>query len=118
MSECTCEYSLFKLLVSLFFPVPCVPADVEVKVNCSTSQAVVSWSASTGALSYKVVAENTQNDRTFCETAELTCTLTNLTCGYLYSVQVVAEGETCSSLPSQDVEFSPGRTKGYTSVLK
>uniref|UniRef100_A0A3B3BWR1 Fibronectin type-III domain-containing protein n=1 Tax=Oryzias melastigma TaxID=30732 RepID=A0A3B3BWR1_ORYME len=87
--------------------VPCVPADVEVKVNCSNNQAVVSWSTSNGALSYKVVAESTQNDRIFCETTELTCTLTNLTCGHPYSVQVVAEGETCSSLPSQDVEFSP-----------
>ncbi|RVE73628.1 hypothetical protein OJAV_G00033020 [Oryzias javanicus] len=87
--------------------VPCVPADVEVKVNCSTNQAVVSWSASDGALSYKVVAESTQNNRTFCETTEQTCTLTNLTCGHPYSVQVVAEGKTCSSLPSQDVEFNP-----------
>ncbi|XP_039902211.1 uncharacterized protein LOC120742836 [Simochromis diagramma] len=85
--------------------VPCVPTNVEVKMVCSKNQAVVSWSASNGALSYKVTAQSTVGSMSICQTAGLRCTLTNLTCGHDYSVQVVAEDETCSSLPSPAITF-------------
>ncbi|KAI3368520.1 hypothetical protein L3Q82_025527 [Scortum barcoo] len=85
--------------------VPCVPTDVKVKVDCSNNKAVVSWSASKGALSYKVSARSTQGDLSLCESREPTCTLTNLTCGQLYSVQVVAQDDICSSLPSPATKF-------------
>uniref|UniRef100_A0A3Q2UY66 Uncharacterized LOC102300190 n=1 Tax=Haplochromis burtoni TaxID=8153 RepID=A0A3Q2UY66_HAPBU len=85
--------------------VPCVPTNVEVKMVCSKNQAVVSWSASNGALSYKVTAQNTVGSMSICQTAGPRCTLTNLTCGHDYSVQVVAEDETCSSLPSPAITF-------------
>lgn len=45
-----------------------------------------------------------------CESSDLTCTLTNLTCGQSYSVQVVAQDDTCSSLPSQAARFHSGNT--------
>ncbi|KAM9385761.1 uncharacterized protein fndc7b [Pholidichthys leucotaenia] len=86
--------------------VPCVPTDVEVNLNCANGHAVVSWSASTGALSYNVVAQDEQGAMIFCETSDLMCTLTNLTCGKRYNVQVDAEDDTCSSLPSSRVEFN------------
>ncbi|XP_006797927.2 uncharacterized protein LOC102776891 [Neolamprologus brichardi] len=85
--------------------VPCVPTNVEVEMVCSKNQAVVSWSASNGALSYKVTAQSTLGSMSICQTAGLRCTLTNLTCGHDYSVQVVAEGGTCSSLPSPAITF-------------
>lgn len=90
---------------------------MEVKVNCSRNEAVVSWYASDGALSYKVAAASTQGAASFCETAELTCTLTNLTCGHHYFVQVVAQDDICSSLPSPAVEFKSGRKAGFTSCI-
>ncbi|XP_069009634.1 fibronectin type III domain-containing protein 7-like [Embiotoca jacksoni] len=85
--------------------VPCVPADVHVEVDCSTNEAVVSWSASDGALLYKVAARGTQGAASSCETRDLACTLTNLTCGQRYAVQVVAVDDICSSLPSPAVEL-------------
>ncbi|XP_041862145.1 fibronectin-like [Melanotaenia boesemani] len=85
--------------------VPCVPTDVEANINCSKNEAVVSWSVSSGALSYKVTATSTQGAVASCETTGLMCTLTNLTCGCQYSVQVVAEDGICSSLPSPAIEF-------------
>ncbi|XP_045905931.1 receptor-type tyrosine-protein phosphatase beta [Micropterus dolomieu] len=86
--------------------VPCVPTDVEVKMRCSKNQAVVSWSASEGALSYKVTAQSSEGAMLLCESATLMCTLTNLTCGQSYSVQVVAQDNSCSSLPSPPTNFS------------
>ncbi|XP_075901618.1 uncharacterized protein fndc7b isoform X2 [Nelusetta ayraudi] len=85
--------------------VPCVPTDVVVEMDCANNRAVVSWSASDGALSYKVTAQSLQGATSLCESAGLTCTLTNLTCGQSYSVQVVAEDDICSSLPSQATTF-------------
>ncbi|CAJ1061142.1 uncharacterized protein LOC117806306 [Xyrichtys novacula] len=84
---------------------PCVPTDVEIKVNCSANEAEVSWSASEGAVSYRVSAKSRQGDVSICESPTPIGILTNLTCGQTYSVQVVAEDEICSSLPSQALEF-------------
>uniref|UniRef100_A0A8D3DKS8 Fibronectin type-III domain-containing protein n=1 Tax=Scophthalmus maximus TaxID=52904 RepID=A0A8D3DKS8_SCOMX len=99
--------------------VPCVPTDVDVEVACSTNQALVSWSASEGALSYTVTAQSTQGDLSSCEAAGLQCTLTNLTCGRSYSVQVVAQDDICSSLPSSVTMFKsvPCTPKNASGVL-
>ncbi|CAB1419901.1 unnamed protein product [Pleuronectes platessa] len=85
--------------------VPCIPADVHVAMDCSKNEAVVSWSASQGALSYTVAAHSKQGHLSTCETAGLTCTLTNLTCGHTYLVQVSAQDDICSSLPSPVTEL-------------
>lgn len=92
----------------VFPPVPCVPTDVRVTMNCSTNEAVVSWSASDGALFYKVIAVSTQGAESNCATEETKCALTNLTCGQRYHVQVVAQDNICSSLPSPAVAFESG----------
>ncbi|XP_014901851.1 uncharacterized protein fndc7b [Poecilia latipinna] len=98
---CDSDPSMSDILQS----VPCVPTDVRVTVNCSTNEAVVSWSASDGALFYKVIAVSTQGAESSCATEETRCALTNLTCGHQYNVQVVAQDNICSSLPSPAVAF-------------
>ncbi|XP_034002008.1 fibronectin type III domain-containing protein 7-like [Trematomus bernacchii] len=99
--------------------VPCVPTDVEVTIDCSKNQALVDWSASEGALSYKATAESVQGAlSSSCISTNLTCTLTNLTCGHTYSVQVVAEDDICSSLPSPAIDFESGKQiNGHESPL-
>ena len=89
-----------------------MPADVDVVMDCVNNEAVVSWNASQGALSYMVVAHNKLGDLSPCETAGLTCTLTNLTCGQTYLVQISAQDDFCSSLPSAVTEFKSGKTGG------
>ncbi|KAM3619311.1 uncharacterized protein V6R79_006036 [Siganus canaliculatus] len=86
--------------------VPCVPTDVNVEMDCSENQAVVSWSPTAGALSYKAAAQDSQGVVSICESMDMTCTLTNLTCSQSYSVQVVAQDDVCSSLPSAAVNFN------------
>lgn len=98
------------------FPVPCIPTDVAVKLDCSTDQAVVSWSASKGALLYNVTALSTQGEISHCETSNQLCTLTKLVCGQSYSVQVVASDNICSSLPSPATHFKTGRTTAQTLI--
>lgn len=93
------------------FSVPCVPTDVTVEINCSNNEANVTWSASDGALFYKASSLSTQGSTSLCQTTELTCTLKNLTCGQAYMVQVVAQDDICSSLPSPAKSFHSGRTK-------
>lgn len=105
------KFKPFFLSVSLVFSVPCVPTDVTVVIDCSKNEANVTWSASDGALSYKASALSTQGSTSLCETTDLSCTLTNLTCGHSYMVQVVAQDNICSSLPSPAKTFQSGRTK-------
>ncbi|KAM7387682.1 hypothetical protein PAMP_023904 [Pampus punctatissimus] len=80
-------------------------SDVNVTMDCFKNQFLVSWSASKGALSYKVTAQSTQGGVSSCESTDLMCILTNLTCGQAYAVQVVAQDDICSSLPSPANKF-------------
>ncbi|XP_054646058.1 uncharacterized protein LOC129188936 [Dunckerocampus dactyliophorus] len=84
---------------------PCVPRDVDVALDCTSNEAVVTWNASKGALSYTVIAQSTLGTQSICESVEPTCTLTNLTCGQSYFVQVVAQDDLCTSLPSSPAQL-------------
>uniref|UniRef100_A0AAV2KZF0 Fibronectin type-III domain-containing protein n=1 Tax=Knipowitschia caucasica TaxID=637954 RepID=A0AAV2KZF0_KNICA len=84
---------------------PCVPTDVQVMMDCGDNSALVSWSASEGALRYTVMAQGSNGSVSSCETAGLSCTLADLQCGQQYSVQVVARDEICASLPSPATSF-------------
>lgn len=93
--------------VCLLFAVPCVPTNVSVVMDCANNTAVVSWSASRGAVQYLVSAYGGQVNGT-CQTSGLSCNLASLTCGSHYAVYVVAMGDNCSSIPSQAVMYSSG----------
>ncbi|XP_074523504.1 uncharacterized protein fndc7b [Halichoeres trimaculatus] len=86
--------------------VPCIPSDVDVEINCASNTANVSWTGSDRAVSYRVSAQGRNGDYLICESDTPMCPLTNLTCGQSYLVQVVAEDEFCSSLPSEALEFN------------
>lgn len=87
--------------------VPCVPTNVSVVMDCTNNTALVSWSASLGAVQYAVTAPSNHNNVS-CQTSDLTCNLDSLTCGSSYTVQVVAMDDNCSSIPSQALIFNTG----------
>ncbi|XP_069013286.1 fibronectin type III domain-containing protein 7-like [Embiotoca jacksoni] len=87
--------------------VPCVPTNVSVLMDCANNTAVVSWSASPGAVQYSVTAHSSHSN-TSCQTLDLSCNLNSLTCGSSYTVQVVAVDDNCSSVPSQALIFKSG----------
>ncbi|CAI5641408.1 unnamed protein product [Oreochromis niloticus] len=86
--------------------VPCLPTDVSVVMDCANNTAVVSWAASQGAVKYSVMAHSAHVNNDSCQTSGLSCNLNNLTCGSLYTVQVVAMGDSCSSVPSWPLKFN------------
>lgn len=88
--------------------VPCVPTNVSAVMNCASNTAVVSWSASRGALQYSVMAHSFYSNIS-CQSSHLNCTLYNLTCSSQYTVQVVAVGDSCSSVPSQAQLLNSGK---------
>ncbi|XP_058265731.1 uncharacterized protein LOC131365857 [Hemibagrus wyckioides] len=90
-----------------FNTAPCVPMGVSVVMDCTKNEARVSWNASQGATNYLVFATSRSSDYVSCNSsgANTYCTLKTLTCGAVYSVQVVAVGNECSSLPSLAVDF-------------
>ncbi|XP_028988094.1 mucin-4-like [Betta splendens] len=90
---------------STIYMMPCVPMNVTVTMDCASDTAVVSWSPSRGAVQYLVTAHSLY-DSVSCQTSGLYCTLYNLTCGSGYAAQVVAVGDTCSSVPSTSVTFN------------
>ncbi|KAI9522306.1 hypothetical protein NQZ68_037786, partial [Dissostichus eleginoides] len=85
--------------------VPCVPTNVSVVMDCDNNTAVVSWTASQGALQYSLMAHSSHNNVS-CQTSSLNCSLDNISCGNSYSVQVVAMDDNCSSIPSQALVFN------------
>ncbi|XP_035526327.1 fibronectin type III domain-containing protein 7-like [Morone saxatilis] len=80
--------------------VPCVPINVLVGMDCANNTALVSWSASPGAVQYLVTAHSSHSNVS-CQTSDLNCSLDNLACGNRYTVQVVAMDDNCSSVPSE-----------------
>ncbi|XP_036072425.1 uncharacterized protein LOC112147737 [Oryzias melastigma] len=86
--------------------VPCSPTNVSVFMDCSNNSALVSWSASRGAVQYSVNGISSHGNAS-CQSSGLGCRL-SLVCGSLYTVQVVAMDDNCSSIPSTPVEFSSG----------
>ncbi|KAJ3599685.1 hypothetical protein NHX12_033641 [Muraenolepis orangiensis] len=100
--SCDSEPSLPRALQSA----PCVPSGVSILMDCVTKEAVVSWNASQGALSYAVTAMSTLGATSVCSGTDPGCTLTNLTCGQSYRVQVLALDNICSSLPSRAAMFN------------
>ncbi|KAM3604918.1 uncharacterized protein V6R79_017981 [Siganus canaliculatus] len=85
--------------------VPCAPTDVSVVTDCVNNTALVSWSASRGAVHYSVKAHN-NHSQVSCQTSDLSCSLDGLTCGSRYTVLVAAMDDNCSSIPSQALMFN------------
>ncbi len=79
-------------------------------LDCATAEAHVSWNASIGAMSYIAYAWDRAFNFMSCESSGPVthCTLNNLICGENYTIQVIAVGDECSSLPSQGEHFRTG----------
>ena len=108
------RFWLFEFIsVSILLVEPCVPTSTWVSVSvsstpCLYNTAVVSWSASQGAVQYTVSAWSSRGNAT-CRSSDLHCTL-NVTCGSNYTVAVTAINGNCSSPPSQPWALSSGKT--------
>lgn len=79
---------------------PCIPSDVTTYVQCELSAGSVSWGSSDGADTYTAVATGLDGHTHACHTNTTSCSWDNLQCGEEYTVVVRANGDNCTSLPS------------------
>ncbi|XP_048845071.1 uncharacterized protein fndc7rs1 isoform X2 [Brienomyrus brachyistius] len=96
--------------------VPCAPTNVTAVRNCQQSSVMVSWAASQGARNYTVTALSNSGHSVGSLTNNTTCNITGLRCSQIYTVRVMAVGDSCSSLSSQTVTVatapcSPARVR-------
>lgn len=109
---CALQFKKTPAVVLCLCPVPCIPTNISVKLDCSNKSADVSWSPSRGALRYSVLANSSHSDDS-CTASDLSC----LACGANYTVQVVAKDDRCSSLPSLPVHFESGKKRSASSEI-
>ncbi|XP_034036687.1 fibronectin type III domain-containing protein 7-like [Thalassophryne amazonica] len=85
--------------------VPCVPQQVEARVDCSFGDVAVSWEHSKGASSYTTVAMGNGGYAATCNSSETSCHFSNLLCGISYSITVSASSDECASAGSTAVQI-------------
>ncbi|XP_064190128.1 uncharacterized protein LOC135254105 [Anguilla rostrata] len=102
-----------------FRTAPCVPQHLQAYVQCEGSVGSVSWMPSDGAESYTAVAVGQDSHTHMCTTNATTCTWTDLHCGDLYSVHVIANDNLCNSLPSNGtvIHMAPCVPQNLVSTL-
>lgn len=97
------SYLLDATLTQVLFsssPAPCPPTDVAKSVSCDNRTASISWSAVPGAVTYTATLEQTNGSTTCCTTSGTSCDISDLPCGEMYVLHVMAEGRTCNSSES------------------
>ncbi|KAI3375007.1 hypothetical protein L3Q82_021535, partial [Scortum barcoo] len=80
---------------------PCDPVNVTSKLHCGSDTATVSWEAAAGAVAYTVLAKDGGSQHyTSCRSYATSCQLSQLQCGNVYNLTVMAENATCNSTGS------------------
>ncbi|CAJ0944258.1 unnamed protein product [Ranitomeya imitator] len=87
------------------YAVPCVPTELQTKVDCESDFAIVSWSAVAGADNYTAVITGPQMEQYYCNTINSSCNFTQLPCGLAYQATILAAGKLCSSTVSSAITF-------------
>lgn len=97
-------------LNSLAFAGPCDPTNVVAQVQCGSGAVNVSWQASAGAIAYTVQAyiQSQTVPTASCVSSSTSCTLSQLQCGTMYNVSVLASDGTCNSSPLVGTAFKTG----------
>ncbi|XP_041941446.1 uncharacterized protein LOC121704923 [Alosa sapidissima] len=80
-----------------FSTVPCPPESLSLAVECGNSSAVLSWGASTGAVSYTGCAQAENSSMLYCHSSEESCLMEGLECGTTYNFTVQASDGQCNS---------------------
>lgn len=89
------EKCLISFSLSQCPSVPCPPALVNSSMNCQANSAQVQWDPNGGAESYEVSALGTRGYITGCNTTGTFCSVSNLLCGDVYNISVVAVSSMC-----------------------
>uniref|UniRef100_A0A671TLJ6 Fibronectin type-III domain-containing protein n=1 Tax=Sparus aurata TaxID=8175 RepID=A0A671TLJ6_SPAAU len=105
-----CKRQLVPNGVSLFVfpPGPCAPMNVSASLVCDNNTAAVSWQHSSGAVSYKVLANGRDGDVKECTTNGTSCLLPNMHCAETYVIMVTPFSEYCKGFNSYPHSYIAG----------
>ncbi|KAE8611013.1 hypothetical protein XENTR_v10012303 [Xenopus tropicalis] len=84
---------------------PCIPQNVVTKLDCITGVATVSWDSAAGAELYTANVVWGNEDPHSCNTSSVSCDISGLSCGKVYTATVTAANEKCKSKPSSEVQI-------------
>ncbi|KAG2461556.1 FNDC7 protein, partial [Polypterus senegalus] len=76
---------------------PCIPQDVSTTSDCLKNHGLVYWTESDGAVFYTAIAQGLDGHQHICNTEETSCNWTDLHCGEVYNVFVMAHDYSCNS---------------------
>lgn len=111
-----CIVKLFSCVSALFFnsilsfSVPCVPANVQGLVECSTNILQASWDPAAGAASYTATLRGTGDFSTTCPSGNQSCLFTGLQCAHTYMLSVMAKSDGCNSAESAVISARTGKS--------
>lgn len=92
-------------------PEPCDPANVTSILLCGSDAATVTWAASTDAVSYTAIAQDGDSQlSSSCRSNTTSCQLSQLQCGKVYNLTVLADDGTCNSTGSSRSVLVTGRS--------
>ncbi|CAJ1072098.1 unnamed protein product%2C partial [Xyrichtys novacula] len=103
----------------LFNSAPCPPENVSAEVCCWSNNMNISWDAMRDADHYLVSVIGGNGDRESCNTTDTVCSISNVTCGNTFSVQVSSIRGQCRSRHSQthNIMSAPCQPKGIRGHL-
>ncbi|XP_069824070.1 fibronectin type III domain-containing protein 7-like [Dendropsophus ebraccatus] len=91
--------------IEQLYTVPCVPTDLQAKVDCESHWVSLSWTPVFGAEYYTTVVTGPQMEQYQCVTGNSSCNFTQLSCGLQYKATILAKGKTCNSTISPAITF-------------
>ncbi|TNN67818.1 Fibronectin type III domain-containing protein 7 [Liparis tanakae] len=99
---------------------PCPPQNVSSEVSCGSNDVTVSWDADSEAEHFVVsVTSADGGGGESCNTTSTACSVSNLTCGSTFRVQVASVRGACRSQPgpAHSVRSAPCQPQGVTGRL-
>lgn len=105
--------ALFHNSFIISFLVPCVPANVQGVVECSTNILEASWGPAAGAASYTATLKGAGDFFTSCPSGNHSCLFTGLQCAQTYMLSVKAESNGCNSAESAPISTTTGKSLSW-----
>ncbi|KAM9324544.1 uncharacterized protein PAF06_000603 [Gastrophryne carolinensis] len=90
----------------IFKTAPCIPQNVNSTLRCKENAFNVSWEASRGAMAYSVIAVGRHGQFVNEETQDYTYLMSDLQCGEVYNITVLALHDECKSSESAVLEVT------------
>ncbi|XP_071983673.1 uncharacterized protein [Engystomops pustulosus] len=83
-----------------FKTAPCIPGDLRGELLCGKSTATLLWNPAPGAATYSVLVTGNNGWSATCISSNTTCDVSDLQCGQVYTVTIIASNSHCNSIPS------------------